>query len=268
MALIIAFIVISLAFLAWKSYSSLAHPKWKTTNAEFPISWRNILTEYVNFYVALNSTERQKFENQVQEFLLNCKVTGIKTDIHDLDRVLVASSAVIPVFGFDEWQYTNIREVLLYPDSFDETYAVTGKKRNILGMVGNKSMENIMILSQKALVLGFKNDTDKKNTAIHEFVHLIDKKDGVIDGVTHILMDKQYTIPWLKLLESEMKKLKDGNSDINPYGSTNNAEFFSVISEYFFERPKLLQKKHPELYTQLARIFNQNMASRMLKRKK
>ena len=37
-----------------------------------------------------------------------------------------------------------------------------------------------MVLSKKALYLGFINNTDKKNTAIHEFVHLIDKKDGKI----------------------------------------------------------------------------------------
>jgi len=49
--------------------------------------------------------------------------------------------------------------------------------------------------------------------------------------------------------------LKD-RSDINPYGATNEAEFFAVVSEYFFERPKLLKEKHPELYNLLAEIFN------------
>jgi uncharacterized protein YecA (UPF0149 family) len=42
------------------------------------------------------------------------------------------------------------------------------------------------------------------------------------------------------------------------------AEFFSVVSEYFFERPKLLAKKHPELYALLEKIFKQEMRSKKL----
>jgi Mlc titration factor MtfA (ptsG expression regulator) len=61
-----------------------------------------------------------------------------------------------------------------------------------------------------------------------------------------------------------MDEIYEGESDINPYGGTNQAEFFSVASEYFFERPKLLQKKHPELYDHLEKFFRQDMASRNL----
>lgn len=47
------------------------------------------------------------------------------------------------------------------------------------------------------------------------------------------------------------------SSDINPYGATSNAEFFAVASEYFFERPDLLQEKHPELHELLSQVFRQ-----------
>ena len=59
------------------------------------------------------------------------------------------------------------------------------------------------------------------------------------------------------------KKIEDiykSKSDINPYGATSKVEFFAVISEYFFERPKLLKQKHPELYKNLEQIFNQNLS--------
>jgi len=42
----------------------------------------------------------------------------------------------------------------------------------------------------------------------------------------------------------------------------NEAEFFAVISEYFFERPDLLAEKHPELYGMLVRMFRQDPAGR------
>ena len=57
-----------------------------------------------------------------------------------------------------------------------------------------------------------------------------------------------------------VKAILDGASDINPYGSTNEAEFLSVVSEYFFQQPHLLEKQHPELYVLLEKIFRQELS--------
>ena len=122
-----------------------------------------------------------------------------------------------------------------------------------------------MILSKPSLHNGFRNETDKKNTAIHEFVHLIDKLDGNVDGIPELLMEKQYVIPWLDLIRKKIEQIQAGKSDINPYGATKESEFFAVISEYFFERPKLLKRKHPELYKYLVEIFDQKMIDKTKK---
>ena len=58
-----------------------------------------------------------------------------------------------------------------------------------------------------------------------------------------------------------MEAINDNHSDIRKYGGTNQAEFFAVASEYFFERPDLLKSKHPELYEMLVKCFNQNLSS-------
>jgi Mlc titration factor MtfA (ptsG expression regulator) len=239
---------------------------WVLVKTPFPKEWISILKKHVSFYNSLNDNEKIEFENKTQEFLLNCRITGIKTTISDIDKVLVAASAIIPIFGFKEWRYLNLKEVLIYPSSFNHDFETEGDDRRILGMVGNGYMEGKMILSQEALIHGFENESDKKNTAIHEFVHLIDKSGGLIDGIPSLLMEKQYAIPWIDLINKKIDEIYENESDINPYGGTNKAEFFSVASEYFFERPKLLKKKHPQLYTQLEGIFNQDMSSRNLKR--
>ena len=54
----------------------------------------------------------------------------------------------------------------------------------------------------------------------------------------------------------EMEAINDNKSDIRRYGGTNEAEFFAVASEYFFEDPFLLQKNHPELYEMLSACFH------------
>lgn len=257
-------VIATILIFIWKYKSN---GKWKKPTKSFPLEWRNVLIQKVTFYNSLTKNEQTKFEYQVQEFLLNCKITGIKTTVNLTDKILVASSAVIPVFGFDNWKYSNINEVLIYPNSFNRDFKLEGKGRSVLGMVGTGYMDGIMILSKQALQLGFKNESDKKNTAIHEFVHLIDKTEGTIDGIPSVLMEKQYAIPWIDLINKKIDEIYDGNSDINPYGGTNIAEFFSVISEYFFERPKLLERKHPELYMMLEKVFKQDMAARNLKKK-
>jgi hypothetical protein len=98
-------------------------------------------------------------------------------------------------------------------------------------------------------------------------VHLIDKEDGSVDGIPAILLEKQYSIPWMELIRRKIDEIYAGKSGINPYGAKNKAEFFAVISEYFFERPHLLKRHHPELYSLLKKIFKQDMARRNFRRK-
>lgn len=258
-------IVIVAFFLIRKAHNK---DRWIDPSEPFPSQWRILLTSHVPFYNGLSEEEKSRFEFKVQEFLLNCRITGIETNVDTVDKLLVASSAVIPIFEFKDWRYSNIYEVLLYPSAFNEKFETKGSDRRILGMVGNGYMEGKMILSKPSLKHGFQNESDKKNTAIHEFVHLIDKSDGSIDGVPSLLLEKQYSIPWIDLINKKIDEIFENKSDINPYGGTNRGEFFSVVSEYFFERPKLLAKKHPELYALLEHIFNQDMASKSLSKKK
>ncbi|MBC7628022.1 zinc-dependent peptidase [Ferruginibacter sp.] len=220
-----------------------------------PPGLKKILTEQVPFYQQLLPPQQIQFQQRMLRFLAQIKITGVKTIVEDIDRIYIAASAIIPVFNFKGWEYFNLHEVLLYPDSFDDEYKQQGAGRTILGMVGNGAMNHVMILSQQELRQAFTNTSGKENTAIHEFVHLIDKTDGDIDGVPASLVDKKYIVPWLQLMHSEINRIKEKDSDINPYGATNESEFFAVASEYFFERPDLFSEKHPELFQLMEKIF-------------
>lgn len=223
-----------------------------------PSGYKNILSGHVSFYRSLPGEEKIRFEEKLKEFLGYVRINGIDTVVEDLDRLLVAASAVIPVFGFQEWKYNNLREVLLYPESFDrERFLLNSNDRNTLGMVGNGPMQRVMILSKPALHEGFANEMGKENTGIHEFVHLLDKEDGDVDGLPGALLNRKYTVPWMELINENIKAINEGNSDINIYGATNRAEFFAVVSEYFFKRPDLFKERHEDLYNMMTQIFNQ-----------
>ena len=241
-------------------YFKLNGGKEKTLDLhEFLPAWRTILTENVAFYNSLDATGKTQFEADILYFLGRTRITGIDTTIDDTDRILVASSAVIPIFAFPSWRYTTISEVLLYPNAFNANFETAGEERMITGMVGDGPMNGTMILSKQALRTGFSNDTDKHNTAIHEFIHLIDKMDGATDGIPENLLDKKYVLPWIERIRKETELIKKRRSDINPYGAISQTEFFAVAGEYFFERPEQLKQNHPELYELMTQIFQQDM---------
>ena len=237
-------------------YSLLANRK-KRRVANFPAHWHDLLLKHVVFYVDLSENEQKRFQSRMMVFLSQVYIDTVKIKLEELDKVLLAASAIIPVFGFKEWRYSTLSGILLYPDTFnnDLQFSDRGKKRNILGLVGTGRFENQMILSRKALHDGFNINTDKKNTAVHEFVHLLDKMDGETDGVPERLLQKSLTDQWLKLIHRKMEEINSNKSDIRHYGGTSQTEFLAVASEYFFMQPEKFEKKHPELYKMLSECF-------------
>jgi Mlc titration factor MtfA (ptsG expression regulator) len=250
-------IIALLAWLIFRKRDSVKLDNFQTLDKPL----RMLLDNQVAYYHKLSTKEKKRFESQVAAFLAGVNIEGVGTDITNVDRVLIASSAVIPVFGFGDWEYRNLTNVILYPDTFDNDYQFEGGSRNIQGMVGSGYMNGQMILSRPALIKGFSPMAGKENTGIHEFVHLVDKLDGATDGVPEQLIPHEYAQPWLSLMHKEMHRINAGHSDINPYATTNEAEFLAVASEYFFEKPDQFKVKHPELYQQLSEIFRQKPAS-------
>ncbi len=226
----------------------------------FPVEWSVILDREVVFYRALGPDDQARFRRDLQLFLGEKQVTGIGFPLDETTRLLAGVSAVIPVFGFPEWEWHQISEVLVYPDRFNEHFEVDDGHRT-LGMVGTGAMHRIMILSRPDLLQGFRNAADKRNVGLHEFAHLVDKSDGEIDGIPGVGLDRLTVGPWIELVRRKMDEMRAGDSDIQPYGLTNEAEFFAVVTEYFFERPDLMRRKHPELTTMLERVFKQDFGT-------
>ncbi|NQZ09398.1 MAG: zinc-dependent peptidase [Algicola sp.] len=219
------------------------------------------LNEQVDFYRSLNDEDKQLFVQRVGLFVNTTEICGRGIEVTDNDRVLVAASAIIPVWSFADWHYFNLQTVILLPGAFNEDYEHGKQDSLITGMVGTGFMKGKMLLSQPALHYGFANEKDKKNVGIHEFAHLIDMADGDCDGFPERMSKYAYFQPWIKFVEKKISDIHQKNSNINPYGGTNEQEFFAVTTEYFFERPQLLKKKHPQLYDELMAFYQQDMAS-------
>ena len=79
------------------------------------------------------------------------------------------------------------------------------------------------------------------------------------DGAPILAGRSSYTA-WARVLSQEYERLrkrvaKGKPSVIDAYGASDPAEFFAVASEAFFEKPRQLGSKHPELYAELRNFY-------------
>jgi MtfA peptidase len=226
----------------------------------FPAFWEQILQAHVAFFRALPDQDKERFRQLVMVFLDEVRITGIRTEVDDTVRVLVAASAVIPIFGFQDWEYRRLGEVLVYPDSFGEKYQTTGNAdENILGMVGLKHLSGVMILSKPSLLSGFDNPLSTDNVGVHEFVHLIENEEA--DHGLPPEVPWQVVKQWVQYVARELAHPSGNRSYLNSYAYTNEHEFLAVLAEYFFKSPDLLHKKDPQLYSMLREMFHQDTRS-------
>ncbi|MEO8853920.1 MAG: zinc-dependent peptidase [Ginsengibacter sp.] len=256
MAPIIVLVVLSVLIVLFILYKK---PKKKIT---LPANYKQLLSDHVSYYRRLDEKKKTMFEEKIKGFLGYVRIDGIDTTVDELDKLLVAASAVIPVFGFEKWTYFNLKNVLLYPASFNkDEFLASGYEKNTLGMIGNGPMQRVMILSKPALHFGYQTESTKENTGIHEFVHLLDKEDGDVDGLPEALIKRKDNSKWIELVNKNIESIFLGHSDINSYGASNRAEFFAVASEYFFNQPVLFKENHADLFEFMFMMFNQNPAT-------
>lgn len=244
----------------WSMRRKAIRRQW-VLSQPFPKQWDSILVSQVTYFTALDESQRDRFRQMVMVFLDETRITGIRTDVDEQTRVLVAASAIIPIFRFPDWEYRSLGEVLIYPDSFDDSYQSEGNdSRNILGMIGTGHLRGVMILSKPALITGFSIDGDGNNVGIHEFAHLVDLADGAIDGIPPGA-PPELVAAWVQWVGCELTSESKTRSHIKPYAYTNEAEYFAVLVEYFFEQPAILQQKNPELYKMMEKMFRQDTAA-------
>jgi Mlc titration factor MtfA (ptsG expression regulator) len=90
----------------------------------------------------------------------------------------------------------------------------------------------------------------------------MDGLDGSTDGAPP-LTDYKFEKKWYRVTQREYERLlrlasRGEHTLLDPYGATNQAEFFAVACECFFTRPHALADKHDELFAVLVRLFGQD----------
>ncbi len=220
----------------------------------FPEPWRKSLESCVPFYRRLDVEGKGRFEVDVRIFMAEQRIYGPRGEpVPDEQRVLVAASAAMLGHGHPSMEWPRVRDVVIYPRSFDEDYAVDAE-RQFSGMV---HASGPILFSGPSLTHGFCVERDGSNVGLHEMAHVLDFADGAADGVP-AGVDWVATAPWLDLVADRLVKVRRGRMRrvLRNYAGTNEAEFFAVAVEVFFERPEELAKRDRELFDMLLDYFN------------
>jgi len=221
----------------------------------FSLRWTGFLEARSEHYRRLPTPYRDQFKQQTQVFLAEKRITGVEMKVSDETRLLVAASAGLLTAGWPGYTWDQLAEVLLYPEDFDRDYKFGGTDAS-----GLAHPWGVVILSVPALSRSFTRTGDGYHVGFHEFAHLLDLAATRFDGTPSYLSDDAIR-RWLRIVETEEERVRQGDSVLDPYALSNSVEFFAVAVEAFFQTPIPVADRHNELYAFLSSYFQQDPAT-------
>jgi len=224
----------------------------------FPKAWDAILDQNLPMVARLPADLRHQLLGYMNVFLDEKNFEGCGgQEITEEVRVTIAAQACLLLVGRESRVYPRLKSVLVYPHTYvaGGKGIFGGKYEETSARLGESWQTGAVILSWHSVLGGAVNVEDGHNVTLHEFAHQLDQEDGAADGAPKLEHASSYR-SWARCFQREYKEflgqLDQGKKTvIDAYGATNAAEFFSTATEAFFEKPRQLREKRPELYEEL-----------------
>ena len=232
----------------------------------FPPEWIVIIQKNVPIYNRLPEELKKQLHSLVLIFLHDKDFEGCGgLKITDEMKVTIASQACILLLNRETSVYKKLSTILVYPETYVAKSISSNGSIIIEGdsvRLGESWQNGPVVLAWDSIKNTSSEINKSHNVVFHEFAHQLDQEDGSADGTPILHNRSQYTT-WAKILSKEYEILQNktytgSRTVIDTYGATNPAEFFAVITETFFQNPKILKSKHPELYQELSNYYNLN----------
>jgi MtfA peptidase len=246
-------------------FSNRKRERWRAEPA--PDTWVRILSRNFPLFNRLSQEDQAELLGHVNVFINEKYFEGVGIDIDDAVRVTIAAQACMLLMHRDTDYYPNLTTVLVYPSGY-----TSHESRYLGGGLWEEGPEDrightahnlgALVIAWDAALHGASDPSDGVNVVFHEFAHQLDFENRSADGTPDLETSADYR-SWGNIMTREFERLRnsipyeyDGLIDI--YGAQNPTEFFAVATETFFERPRALKAKHPELYAVLGSFFKQD----------
>ena len=249
------------------------HRRQKILEVPFPPEWEAVLRDNVAHYRRLGGDERRHLRDLVQVFVAEKHWEGCGgLALTDEIRVTIAAEACLMILALPHDVYRGVESILVYPS------AVVAPERRLgvfevateplpgpMPILGQAHLRGPVILVWDSVRQSARHPEGGHNVVYHEFAHKLDMLDGEANGTPPLESREQYA-RWVEICTRELVRLR-AEADaglptfLDAYGATNEAEFFAVITEEFFDRPAALIEHHPDLYGILREFYRQDPAA-------
>ena len=262
--LIIALWIIFFIYLAYLVYSFISYKLLikKLQKIPFPNEYKKYLSNLYH-YQKLPDNLKIKIERSILLFMKTKKFIGVKLGITNEIKVVISFYACLIVLNKNEC-YENLEYIYVYPhtmilDNIQNNGGIYNKETFLIS--GEAVGDSVIISWDEA-----KKDAyhlKNHNVVIHEFTHELDFESGTVNGIPPL--EKTKYNEWINIIGKNYKEFKQKIINhkslekyklINPYGATNEAEFFAVLSEMFWTKPKTLKLHFPAIYKEFKNFFN------------
>lgn len=238
----------------------------------FPAEWEQILEDNVAVYDLLVPEEQQHLRDLSQVFIAEKNFEGCGgLELTDEIRVTIAGSACQMLLGRDHDLFKRVISILVYPSTVvipPQPVGVFMFPRGVVSeqpILGEATHAGAVILAWDAVKSGAERAHDGNNVVVHELAHQVDMLDGHADGTPPL--EPPELRRWGHAFETaflahKARAARGEPSLLRDYAITNEAEYFAVASEVFFEKPKQLRDELPDVYASLATYFGLDLAAR------
>ena len=269
-------------------------PRWRAWRREvwasrpFPAAWRGILRR-IPLYRQLPADLQRQLRRRILVFLAEKPFLGCAgLEITDEMRVTIAAQACLLRLNRGGALFPELRQILVYPGAFlvDREHAAPGGvlREQRRALAGESWSQGQVILSWQDVLDGAHVPDDGHNVVLHEFAHQLDQESGAANGAPR-LRSRAAHARWAEVMGREFAALQariqareaartraqaawswfgaspdavsmpEAVDLISDYGATNEAEFFAVVTEVFFEQAGALALRHPALFALLADYY-------------
>lgn len=230
--------------------------RWKFDD-DVPADWRPHL-DALPFVATLTDDEQRRLVQLGRMFESVVRFDGREGVVVDETMrrsVILQACRLILALGFDPYRY--VHRVTIAPGTF--TLPSTDGAVRVHGAAESGGH---VALSWAETELGASRDDDGRNVVYHEFAHVLDGYDGVVDGRPDLRTDVDRAM-WVEAAGSSFRRRRRSKRRrelIDAYGATSPVEFFAEATEVFFEQPEAMVRREGLLYEALSAYFQQDPA--------
>jgi Mlc titration factor MtfA (ptsG expression regulator) len=247
----------------------------KILRRPFPDAWRAILQSNNAQFGRLDAAEQGRLCELVQVFVAEKNFEGCGgLELTDEIRVTIAADACLLILALPHDLYRSIETILVYPTTVVQPPRPLGLMEVAtmpmgggMPILGEAHMRGPVILTWDAVRRGARHPERGHNVVLHEFAHKLDMLDHQADGTPPLDARADYR-RWAEVCSASFIALqhraeRGERTVLDPYGATNEAEFFAVATEAFFDVPLALRDGEPALYDVLRDFYQQDPAARV-----